>query len=80
MTIFYYDIRNATHIDTPAEISRNQVLIPQALTVHIANDASHLMLCIQRSVVMPSSELIHVSLQVLIAHVVIRTHIAPFQH
>lgn len=60
-------------------ISSRQIGIAEALATGAVHDAGHLMLGIERAMVMPALELAHLAVQVLVAHVVIGTVVAALE-
>lgn len=60
--------------------SGNQILIPQLFSSHLAYNPFHLTACVQATIVVPTSELIHIAVQVFRTHVMIRTIVSTLEH
>ena len=57
-----------------------QILVPQALADHPQHAVFHLLQGVRHAHIVPSREFVHVALQVLRGHLVVRPHIAALEH
>ena len=61
-------------------MSSNQVFVHEPLLIHAANDSGHLIQRVEAPNIVPSGELVHVTVQVLLADLVVRALVPALQH